>query len=95
VQNKMGAYLEAAFESESGVNQDDPDSAVVRGRSLCGPQYAAGFLWAGTIHNDRFETLAGEFANGGVSRVTMLDCDLKLAENPAQDAHRFLIGAYE
>jgi hypothetical protein len=49
----------------------------------------------GTIHNDGFETLAGEFANGGVSGVTVLDCDLKLAENAAQDAHRFLIGAYE
>jgi hypothetical protein len=95
VQNKMSAYLEAALESKSGVNQDDPDSAVIRRSSLCGPQYAAGLLRTGTIHNDGFETLAGEFANGGISGVTMLDCNLEVAENAAQDAHRFLIGAYE
>ena len=91
----MSAYFEAALESESRVNQNDPDGAVIRRSSLPGPQYTAGFLRAGTIHNDRFETLAGELANGGVSGVTMLDCDLKVAENAAQDAHRFLIGAYK
>ena len=91
----MSAYFEAALESESRVNQDDPDGALIGRSSLCGPQYAAGLLRTGAIHNDGFETLAGEFANGGVSGVTVLDCDLKLAENAAQDAHRLLIGAYE
>jgi len=95
VQNKMSAYLEAASESKSGVNQDDADGAVIRRSSFCGPEHAAGFLWAGTIHNDRFETLASEFADGGVGGVTMLHCDLKVAKDAAQDTHGLIIGAYE
>jgi hypothetical protein len=95
MQNKMSAYLEAASESESRVNQDDTDGAVIRRSSLGGSQYAAGLLRTGTVDNDGFEAVAGEFTNGSVSSLTMLDCDLKVAENAAQDAHGLLIGAYE
>ncbi len=91
----MSTYLEAAFESKSRVNQDDRDGTIVRGSSFCCPQYAAGLRRAGTIHNDGFETLPGEFANGSVSGITMFYGDLKVAEDAAQDAHRLIIGTYK
>jgi hypothetical protein len=90
----MRAHVKTTAQAESGFDQYDPDRAIVRGRSLGSFQYSGRILGIGTIHNDGFETLASEFANGGFGGVDMLDRDLKIAENAAQDAHRFLIATH-
>jgi hypothetical protein len=48
----------------------------------------------GTIHDDGFEALASEFANGGLGGVAVFDSDLKIAQDTTQDAHRLLIGTH-
>ncbi len=87
----MGPHFEAALESHGGFHQHDPEGPAVDGRGFGSPQYAAGVLRIRPVHDDGFETLTGDPADGIVPVRAMLDANFQIAEDPAQNAHRLVV----
>src|ERR1700675_4326466 len=92
VEDEMSPDFETTLESDGSLHQHYPEGPTIDGRGLGSPQYIAGFLNILPVHDDRFETLAGDPADGIVHPRTMLDANFQITENPAQNAHRLFVG---
>jgi hypothetical protein len=87
----MSAHFKAALESDIIFDEDDREGTLVDRSGFGSPQNVAGLLRIGTIHDDGFETLTGEAANGFLRVGAMLDADFKVAEHTTQDADRSIV----
>ncbi len=88
----MGAQFEAALESNGSLHQDDRERALVDGSGSGPSQQAARILHIRSIGDDGFEALAGDATNRLVHGGAVFDVNFQVAEDPAQDAHRFFVG---
>jgi hypothetical protein len=94
-EHEMGAHFKAAAQTSHGLNQRYRESSLVDRCRFHTPQYAAGFLRVGTIDDDGLKTLASDLAYGRFCVGAKLHPDFQIAQDAAQNAHRFIVATQQ